>query len=43
MQGLHAGDGMTGIVDFLEEHRDAVTAAVLRTHPPVYNARNREE
>ena len=34
---------MTGIVDFLEEHRDAVTAAVLRAYPPLYTARNREE
>ena len=40
---MHVGNGMTGIVDFLEEHRDAITTAVLRAYPPLYTARNRDE
>jgi len=34
---------MTSITAFLEEHREAITAAVLQAYPPLYTARNRDE
>ena len=34
---------MTGIAEFLEEHREAITAAVLQAYPPLYTARNRDQ
>jgi hypothetical protein len=29
--------------EFTETYQDAITQAVLRTYPPVYTARNRDE
>ncbi|RJQ07870.1 MAG: hypothetical protein C4558_09095 [Dehalococcoidia bacterium] len=34
---------MTTLPELLTEHGEAITRAVLRAHPPVYTARNREE
>jgi hypothetical protein len=31
------------LTHFIEAYQDAVTHAVLRTYPPVYTARNRDE
>lgn len=34
---------MTSLVDFIEEHREAITKTVLRAYPPVYSAKNRAD
>ena len=31
------------LTQFIETYQDAITQAVLRTYPPVYTARNRDE